>query len=61
MAYKRITKDEWEIQGKYEDVWERVTSEETLREAKEQLRCYNENEKGYEHRIIKKRVRIVNA
>ena len=33
-----------------------VTVEETLQAAREQLKCYNENE-AYPHRIIKKRVK----
>ncbi|MEI6296188.1 MAG: hypothetical protein WCO84_00900 [bacterium] len=58
--YKRKTKDEWEIQGYYENIygWERVTTEETRKEAREMLKCYNENEKNVAHRIIKKRVRL---
>lgn len=53
--YIRKTKDEYEIQGHYGQGWEMVTTEETWREAKNQLKCYNENE-PYPHRIKKKRV-----
>lgn len=56
--YKRITKDEYEIQGCYSQGWECVTTEETLKEAKTQLKCYNDNE-NYPHRIIKKRVKLI--
>ena len=59
MAYKRITKDEYEVQGNYGYGWECVTTEDTMREAREMLRTYDENECGYPHRIMKKRVRIV--
>ena len=55
--YKRKTVDEFEIQGHYGQGWECVTTEETRKEARAQLRVYNDNE-AYPHRIIKKRVRI---
>lgn len=47
---------EYDIQGKYGLHWETVTTEETFVEAKEMLKCYNENEPVYPHRI--KRVKI---
>lgn len=53
----RTTVDEYEIQGAYGSGWEMVTTEETLKAAREQLRCYNENE-PYPHRIVKRRVKI---
>ena len=58
MAYQRKTRDEWEVQGYYGYGWERVTTEESLSNAKEMRRCYDENEPQYLHRIVKKRVRI---
>lgn len=58
MAYKRKTKDVYEIQGFYAGEWETVTEEETWKEAKVQLKCYNENERMYPHRIKKRRERI---
>ena len=60
MKYIRKTVDEWEIQGYYNTVygWERVTTEISRKEAREQLKCYNENEKNVPHRIVKKRVKI---
>ena len=60
MAYKRRTKDVWEIQVRYgpEYGYECVTTEDTLVEAMEQLKCYQENEPQYPSRIVKKRVRI---
>ena len=57
MKYTRKTVDEYEIQGNYGQGWEMVTTEETRKEARVQLKCYNDNE-PYAHRIIKKRVRI---
>ena len=57
--YIRKTYDEYEIQGDYDfnGNWEAVCTESTYREAKTQLRCYNENEFTYPHRIVKKRIR----
>ena len=57
--YIRKTSDEYEIQGYYDNQygWECVTTEETYKAAKEQLKCYNNNE-PYPHRIIKKRVKL---
>lgn len=54
--YIRKTEDEWEIQGHYGQGWEMVTTETSRKDAKEQLKCYNENE-SYPHRIVKKRVK----
>lgn len=54
--YTRKTVDEYEIQGNYGQGWEMVTVEETKKAAKDQLKCYNENE-SYPHRIVKKRVK----
>ena len=58
MAYKRITRDEYEIQGYYTNCWEVVCTEATLKEARQTLRAYDQNETKYAHRIKKKRVRI---
>lgn len=57
--YQRKTTDEYQIQGYYdrEYGWEEVCAEYTYRDAKTQLKCYNENEPEYPHRIVKKRVR----
>ena len=57
MAYKRKTRDVYEI---HEYVprygWEYSCTEETLTEAKQQKRCYEQN--GIAAKIIKKRERI---
>ena len=42
---------EWEIQGRYAHGWECVTAEATLRDAREQLRTYRDNEPGTAFRI----------
>lgn len=55
--YKRKTQDEYEIQGNYGHGWECVTTEENWKAAKEQVRCYRDNE-PYSFRIVKKRVPI---
>jgi hypothetical protein len=56
--YQRKTRDVYEIQGDYGYGWEYLCEEETRKDAREQLKCYNENEPQYEHRIKKRRVRI---
>lgn len=55
--YQRKTVDEYEIQGNYGSGWEAVTAEENRKAAREQLKCYNENERQYPHRIVKKRIK----
>jgi len=57
MAYQRKTHDEYDIQGYYGDGWETVTTEETRKAAREQLKCYRENDPHYPYRIKKCRVR----
>jgi len=59
MAYKRKTRDYFEIQGWYCKEWECVTTEETLRDAKKQLQCYRDNERNVSFRIKKCREAIV--
>lgn len=58
--YIRKTTDEYEIQVNYGygHGYECVTTEETWKEAKAQLKCYRENEPGTPFRIVKKRVKI---
>ena len=56
MAYERKTVDVWEIQGNYGFFWETLCCETTRKDAKAQLRCYNENEPQYAHRIRYRRV-----
>ena len=59
MAYVRKTMDEFEIQGYYGHQYgfEMVTTEGTRKAAKEQVRCYRENEPGIPFRIVKNRVK----
>lgn len=54
--YERKTYDEWQVQGFYDGAWEILTYENTRQEAREQLKCYNENERGIPHRVVKKRI-----
>ena len=56
--YKRKTRDEWEVQGNYGYGWEMVTTENTRKEARAQLKCYRENESGTAHRIKMVRVPV---
>lgn len=58
MKYTRKTIDQWEVQGNYGSGWESVTIEDTRKAAREMLKCYNENETGTPHRIVKKRIKI---
>ena len=58
MSYKRKTRDIWEVQGLYCGQWEAVTTEGTRRDAKIQKACYDTNERGIAHRIVKKRERL---
>jgi len=59
MAYKRKTEDEWEIQSYTpQGGWELATIETSRKDAREQLKCYFENEPHIAHRIVKKRVPI---
>lgn len=48
---------EFIVQGHYGQGWEDLTSEDTHRAAREQLRCYNENETNYPHRVITRRIK----
>lgn len=57
MAYQRKTRDEFHTQGLYFGVWETVTIDETMAEARQMLKDYNDNEPGIPHRIKKVRVR----
>ena len=60
MTYKRKTKDEYQVHGNYGPTYgyEEVTAEETLKAAREQLKCYRDNEPGISFKIIKRRAKI---
>lgn len=60
MAYIRKTKDVYEAQGCYSAQYgfETVTTEETYKDAKIQIKCYRENEPGVDFRIRCKREAI---
>jgi hypothetical protein len=56
-GYKRKTEDEFEIQSYTpQGGWEMATTETNRPAARDQLKCYRENEPHLQHRIIKKRV-----
>ena len=57
MARQRKTKDEFIVQGNYGAGYEDLTCEDTRKEARQRLKEYNENE-GYAHRIIVRRVKL---
>ena len=56
MAYKRKTKDIYEIHELVEGKYEYSCTEETWADAKKQAKCYREN--GYDVKIVKKRERV---
>ena len=58
MAYVRKTVDVFDIEGRYAHSWEAVTSEETWKDARAQVRAYRENEPDTAFRIRKYRKRI---
>lgn len=60
MAYIRETEDEYQIHGYYARGWEEVTSETTRKAAREQIKCYRENEPGTAFKIVKRRIRVTN-
>lgn len=57
MTYQRKTYDEYQLHGDYGQGFEEVTAEDTRKAAKEQIKCYRENEPGIAFKIIKKRIR----
>lgn len=61
MGYVRKTKDRWDIESYHCGQWDVETSEYTLKEAREQLKCYRENFVGSFSaplRIVKRREKI---
>ena len=58
MPYIRKTRDEYDIESNHGYGWDVVTSEDTAKEARAQVRCYRENEPQASHRIVKRRVPI---
>jgi len=57
-VYQRKTKDVYELQGNYGYGWDYILEEDDRKVAREQLRCYDQNERGVPHRLVKKRVRL---
>ena len=58
MAYIRKTKDVYVLLSNYGCGWEEELEEDTLKEAKEQLKTYRENCPNYQYRLKKKRVKL---
>lgn len=56
--YVRKTRDVYAVEGNYGHGWEYLCEEETPKDAREQLKCYNKNEPQYDHRIRKHREKI---
>ena len=62
MAYKRKTRDLYELQIKYgADGFETVSASYSRKEMVRDRKSYEENEPGYERRIVKKREPILNT
>ena len=57
MAYKRKTIDEYEVQGNYGYGFEALIMEDNFKAARENLKRYQENERGVSFKIVKKRVK----
>ena len=47
MMYTRKTKDVWAIMGNYGYGWEEIVTENTKKEAIEQLKTYRSDDDGY--------------
>jgi hypothetical protein len=56
-GYQRKTRDEWEIQSNHGYGWDLECTEETLSDAREQLRTYRANV-SVPVRMVKRRVRL---
>jgi hypothetical protein len=48
---------EWEVQGQFGQGWEMVTTEETAKAGREQLRTYRENDTQHPYRLRRVRVK----
>jgi hypothetical protein len=58
MAYKRKTRDEYQVHGDYGQGFEEVCAEDTHKEARARLKEYRENEPQYRHKLVVRRVKI---
>lgn len=58
MAYTRKTRDVYLIMGNYGSGYEEVTEEETMKDARQMLKCYRENVPQHPHKIVVKRIKI---
>lgn len=57
---RRKLKSEWELQSNFGSGhgWECVTTEETWKAVKEQIKCYRDNAPQYPYRIVHRRVPV---
>ena len=59
MAYKRKTRDRWDIETNWGYGWDVEYSEYTWAEAKAQAKCYRENSCGrFDVRVVKRREKL---
>ena len=54
----RKTKDVYVVQGNYGQGWEDLTESDDRKEARSDLKSYNDNETQYVHRLITRREKI---
>ena len=52
------TKDVYVVQGNYGQGWEDLTESDDRKEARSDLKSYNDNETQYAHRLITRREKI---
>lgn len=55
--YKRKTKDVYMMMSNYGYGWEEELTEDTYKEAKQQIKTYRENCKNAQYKIVKKRIK----
>lgn len=58
MTYTRKTKDIYILLSNYGYGWDEELTEDTYKEAKEQLKIYRENCPQAQYKVVKKRVKI---
>lgn len=58
MTRQRVTRDVWHIMVNYGQGWEHECTENSWREAREQLKCYRANCPEYPVKAVRKRERI---
>ena len=58
MAYKRKTYDEYQLLGDWGYGYDYILSESTLKEVRQQLKTYVENDPRAKYKIVKRRIKI---